>query len=278
MKIVTVRDLKDAKIRLKENPTNHGLSDAQIKMIMQFDESVLRLNTAIKENIKRTADAFSSSFEAYQISREYFLKSLENTSHFVSHHWYIGYNLIAALTLGETVEMFSLKDDSSNLDKYIQDLFLEHQNVVFGEIRKAIPHRHKIIDEIEALFKSNYFHAVILLSYSQVDGICHEKLGHGFFDYDKNSQKPRVSKIDPINKIAKKLAGQLREPRNEITRYIGKDLETGNFSGDSFNRHLVMHGHTYKFGSKLNAIRSILFLDFVCFLFRDGIEMEDKGN
>jgi hypothetical protein len=72
--------------------------------------------------------------------------------------------------------------------------------------------------------------------------------------------------LNPNESFAGKIAGQLKEPRNEISRYVKDEIKNRTFKLDSFNRHLVLHGHSIHYGTQKNAIRAILLLDFVCAL------------
>jgi hypothetical protein len=59
---------------------------------------------------------------------------------------------------------------------------------------------------------------------------------------------------------------QLSINENEITMYSKnekfKDLASRT---TSYNRHLIMHGHSFNYGCKKNALRAILLLDFICY-------------
>jgi len=70
--------------------------------------------------------------------------------------------------------------------------------------------------------------------------------------------------IDKETGLLNSISSQFLKKRNELTRhYDKKDLS---FSKNSYNRHLVIHGHSIDYGTKINAVRALLLLDFTIYL------------
>jgi hypothetical protein len=144
--------------------------------------------------------------------------------------------------------------------------FPKSKKFIFKIILEKIPHRQQILTEIEQCYKRKLYSSVVTLCYTQVDGICNEKLNYGFFDTDNKTHDLKIQSLELKPNLSTKIASQVKEPKNEFSRYVRKDIQDRTFELNSFNRHLVLHGHSIYYGTEKNAIRAILLLDFVCAL------------
>lgn len=267
---MTVGEYQIASKAIRENPEDHGYSKEVYETVIAFDNEMKKYIDKYKSSISKVSDQMSKLFLSSKNALSKFEEQLEDTRFVVTHDWFISFNILRNLTIKKTFTVLSNKDKSA-FENFVLTTFPSERSNLFKAIYKAIPHREAIITEIETLYCQNHFHAVIVLCYTQVDGICNENLRFGFFDVDQNTKELRVKQLDSNNSLASKIATQLKEPRNEISRYVKNAIKNGIYKRDSFNRHLVMHGHSINYGTKLNAIRAILLLDFVCSLVKEGV-------
>ncbi|MDP1728398.1 MAG: hypothetical protein Q8M15_16560 [Bacteroidota bacterium] len=272
--MLKAKDFGTALKRIKENPDNHGYSKEEYEAIIGLEKSLKELGESFHENARKWTESLQAGFKAVHFSINKFLEKLEETKFIVNDNWFISFNLIGSLSIKELVEMFYNRDEQK-FQKFIFDAFPKQQERIFKEIRKIIPHREPLIAEIEKLYNNKYYASVIVLAYTQVDGICSENLGYGFFDTDNKTYDLKVSKLKPGDGLASKIAFQLKASKNEITRYVKKEIENRTFERDSYNRHLVLHGHSINYGSKINAMRAISLLDFICTLKSEGVITEN---
>ena len=158
---------------------------------------------------------------------------------------------------------------------------IEFEEMIVEEIEKALPelirdcqesfpNRADIFDEIHRLYMNGFFRSVVTMCYTQADGISNDIFQVGFFDKDRNEEyklksylKLRQMEFNYSPGIIK----QLDIPTNEITANSQSGhLQETETKARSFNRHLVLHGHSLEYGTQLNAIRAICLLDFLQYL------------
>lgn len=147
------------------------------------------------------------------------------------------------------------------------------------DCQKSFPNRSDVFDEIQKLYDAGFYRAVIALCYTQADGISNDIFGVGFFDKDRKNQYMLRSYLELKKKEFNHSIGiisQLEIPTNEITAYSqSEDLQQEAKMKSSFNRHLVLHGHSIDYGTKLNAIRAICILDFLQYL-TQAVELNEN--
>jgi hypothetical protein len=267
--LVTINDYKIALKNVREYPESHGYSKEECESVLSFEKEMKEYSHKLTSSFKKTGENLTRAFANFQFSPCKFVEAIQDTSFVVTHDWYISFNLLRNSTLDEIFRLLHFKEKESLQNFVIKNFPLE-KDTIFKFIHKTIPHRTSLISEIEGLFKNNFYSAVVALCYTQVDGICNENIGYGFFDTDQNHNL-KISKLEPNESLASKIAFQLKESRNEINRYVKPEINNKTFKLNSFNRHLVIHGHSIHFGTELNAIRAILLLDFVCSLIKEGV-------
>ena len=109
------------------------------------------------------------------------------------------------------------------------------------------------------------FSAVINLCYSLADGIIYTYFNQAFWGFDNKKKKSRFESLRDehnILGILKSIDKRLGY-RGEINRDTIQDIREGDIDIMSNNRHLVLHGHSYLYGTKKNAVKAILLLDFI---------------
>lgn len=168
---------------------------------------------------------------------------------------------------------FYLKSENAN---EFEDYIIQEMETILPKIiddcQKSFPNRNDIIEEIQKSYNHGYYSAVVALCYTQADGISNDLFGVGFFDKDQNDgyklkSYQKLRKLEFNHSIG--IIKQLGISTNEITAYSNrKDLQQEDKKKVSFNRHLVLHGHSTEYGTKINAVRAICILDFLQFLTR----------
>jgi hypothetical protein len=251
---------------IKNNP-NHKYTDEEVLELMAIDKEFEDLGAKLKESMKFIAQNVAKAFEAfsqYLYSQfEPVIGELQKVSHF---GWYISPNVI------RDYDWKTLKEiaNSNDIEKF-ENLILENSDkLIVNSIQRCIkefPEREALFNDILKSYENQIYSAVILLCYSQVDGMCNKEWNFGFFDKDKDSghQLKVHTELSPVDfGISSIFARQLGITQNEITIY-SKDamFKDDSKKNSSFNRHLVFHGHSYLYATKKNAVRAMLLLDFV---------------
>lgn len=117
------------------------------------------------------------------------------------------------------------------------------------------------------------------LAYTQADGICNDIFGNGFFDTSKDGNDFQLTTWNKLKGMefnhSISVVEQLEIRNNEISAYTkeGRYLDP-EVRRTSFNRHLVLHGHSKEFGTRENALRAICLLDFLHFIITEAVEID----
>ncbi|WP_299150111.1 hypothetical protein [uncultured Dokdonia sp.] len=255
---------------IKSNP-NHNFSKDEVTKLLKFETDsknlALRISAnmiEINNNIKKGIE--SLNFVLTQIAE----KNLKNIKNVATVGWYISPNLVSKYSFSDLSSFSKIY----NLEKFESEITKDADTHITKIIEKCIndfPKRKLIFIEILKLYKNNCFYSLINICYSQADGICNETWGFGFFDKENKSYLLKTYKeFSKINMgLSSFFVEQLGIKNNEITMWSGDALfEDNKIVESSFNRHHIMHGHSFKYGTKKNAIRAIYLLDFLCY-FRD---------
>ena len=193
---------------------------------------------------------------------ESFQKTLDEIKNrdpiFIEEDWYLSEEIWLKFSLPE---VYSISD--YQLEHLLIKQFEKYKNRIRDKIISSHKERISIIEELFESYKRKHYYSVVLLSYSLIDGISKKKFGVNFWGFNLKLNTPNsselISLVEPdslFNIIEKRLKN-----RGEIAKqdkYIPKNEKS--FSN---NRHCVIHGESYLFGNKTNAVKSILMIDFI---------------
>jgi hypothetical protein len=268
----TFGEFKIALKEIKENPNNHNYSESDVEEILELEKSFDEISKpsaealAISARIQERFKILKEGMNKFHITISYNLKNL------VPRGWYVSPTVLRELKLGE-VHDFTKNDNIENFESYIFYQINLKVAEILNDLISIYPERAEIFSEMKYLYKNKCYYSFINLCYSQVDGICNNKWGQGFFNIDKRNNfiltLPSKFDFDPFS-VGDIIGKQLNEPRNEFTTKSSTFDSVSKLS--SFNRHLVMHGHSVSYGTKENAIRALLLLEFIKWLEREDIK------
>lgn len=190
------------------------------------------------------------------------MKSLDEHSPEVArelalHGWYLGLNF------GMGAPLFLKKMISANR-------FEEVDNWMANEIRDGIeyieralihrnPTREKLFKEGFNNHKEGRYYSAITLLLSQVDGMCKERFGKLFFSIDRNTKKMALKpSFDNVNVYNRWMLVIF-----EGVTAINDNTQNADKYPGFLNRHSILHGFDVGYGSELNSLKIISFLNFV---------------
>lgn len=183
--------------------------------------------------------------------------------------WYVSPRPFDEISFAK-IPYYLKPENSIEFEEMIVDEIEQVLPELISDCQKSFPDRANVLDEIYNLYNNGFYRAVVALCYTQADGISNDIFGVGFFDKDKTQSWKlhtylKLRNMEFNHSIG--IIGQLDIPTNEITANSKSDyLQEENKKKSSFNRHLVLHGHSIEYGTKLNAIRAICVLDFLQYL------------
>jgi len=212
----------------------------------------------IQQYQKSLTDIISPAFEELRRSfRELPPKIQETLLLLAQHGWYLDFNM-SLPSLWEIKEVIS----SGEIEE-VEEALVEYFESQLEEIEKSFitqfPHRSHIISSaIKAHRNGEYFLSIPVLL-AQTDGICKEVVDQYLFM--KKDRKPQTAiYVEQVAKDTYKaallspLAASTPISASEHERKVGFNL---------LNRHMVLHGESLDYGSKVNSLKAISLVNYV---------------
>jgi len=169
-------------------------------------------------------------------------------------------------TLSGQAYSFLEGNEINKADQILSTYFKEDFEMIFEQLKSSFPNRTKIFDEIIRNYKSENFSAAIILTLSQVDGICYEKTNLKFFIKDKQNYRPEM--IKHFEKIENDWYLELvLNAINDSTPLNVREKNITDFK-IRFNRHEIMHGIAVDYGIEENFWKAVSLLYFMAELIR----------
>lgn len=285
--IIKIKDVKKILNDIRINPLNHGYPQNIVDQCLNFERN---LEFSLNQLSDLTDFKFVSQLKSYNeyISKLYG-QVLNDFTKFSKMGWYLSNRFIEDLPIQEVYKVFN-DVNRVNLENLIISETEKMMIRIISDCSDRFSNRKHFFTEIKKAYQLEMYNSVVLLCYTQADGICNEILKNGFFDKElKESKLKRKKKKSPQDfhlSAYKKISNfewnhsisvieQLGIAENEITAYLKGMIKTDpELTKKSFNRHLVVHGHSLHYGTKLNAVRGLCLLDFLHFIFTEAVEID----
>jgi hypothetical protein len=241
---------------MKEEYKNKTIQEL---MDLNLTPEELGFDFSVFDGLKKT---FEKTNELTRVFSESFKKTSELLNKrnpvFIEEDWYISEYFWREFNL---FDMFRISP--KELESQLISLFDKEFNVIKDNLLRNHPERRLIIEELFLSYKNQHFHSVVLLSYSLTDGISKEKFKLKFWGYnnDKDLTNSVIISESIESESVLNLVQRSLNNRGELT-LMGKDIPKEK-KKSSYNRHSVVHGESYLYGTKTNAIKSIFLLDFI---------------
>lgn len=171
--------------------------------------------------------------------------------------WYLDFNmpLTGLWELKKAILDGDLTEAEDALIKYFEEQFEE----IKKSITTQFPHRtHIISSALKAHLRGEYYLSIPVLL-AQTDGICKELVSEYFFI--KKDKKPRTAiyveqiAVDTYKAaLLSPLATSMPIGASEHEREEGFNL---------LNRHMVLHGESLNYGSKVNSLKALSLINYV---------------
>jgi hypothetical protein len=212
----------------------------------------------IKEYQKSLNKILSPVFEELQRSlRELPPKIQEALLLLAEHGWYLDFNMPPP-SLWEIKKAIS-SGEIIQIEEALVDYFESQLEEIEKSITAQFPHRaHIISSAINAHRRGEYCLSIPVLL-AQTDGICKEVVDQYLFK--KKNKKPETA-IYVEQLAADTYMAALLSPlttNNPISQSEGERKEGFNM----LNRHMVLHGESLDYGSKVNGLKAISLINYV---------------
>ena len=177
----------------------------------------------------------------------------ENILWLARHVWFYDLN----------ISISSLLEISGCEINEIEGAIVEYFESQLGVIEKSFsdkyPHRSHIISSaIKAHRNEEYFLSIPVLL-AQTDGICKEVTDE--YIYNKKNQKPRTATyVEQV--AANAFESELLSPLTVRTPISASEKEREE-GFNLLNRHMVLHGESLDYGTKVNSLKAISLINYV---------------
>ncbi|MEZ9266204.1 hypothetical protein AB4508_09050 [Vibrio splendidus] len=219
---------------------------------------------SIREAIKEIIGIVQS----YPRDQVEYMKTLSNFA--FNRGWYLNHIYLHVINVEDCID--------STFDAKIVGLIDDDIEGFWDLLNKASPDRTAIWQEIQCCYEHELYHSVIHLCFSQADGMFHEKFGTSLYQksFSKAKESFGTSMCDALDhdslSIHFKDGSVFKRMYNEVyLEYFNKSTSdlyknTNKIVERSIllpNRHGVMHGVHFEYGTKINSYKAISFLQFI---------------
>jgi len=162
----------------------------------------------------------------------------------------------------------------------VQEFLIEYFNAELDRIEKDIKEKHPLRAAIvKSAFKAHKvgeYNLSIPVLLAQIDGICKEITNQGLFTKRGEPKRPQIATyIDELNTSA--LEAALLSPLAEVKPINAHENNLGvEFTG--LNRHMIIHGQSITYGTRMNSFKAISLLNYVSFVLPSPEEMGDSES
>lgn len=253
---------------IRRKPNSHGYSEKEVKRLFNIEKEFEKSIKPYEDAVNSITKIFKDLEKGFQDFKDSFGSIISQFQNLAQTGWFISPDLIRDYNLEELLEL-SCNPTEEKTEKIILKNHGNQSQIesIFKSLRTTFPNRKIIFEEISRCYELGFYSSVIALSYTQADGMCNEVWKYGFFD--KDSTKSYKTKLFlELNNVelgfSSHFVTQLGISENEIIRN-SKDSYFNNLKikENSSNRHLVLHGHSTNYGTKGNALKAILLLNFL---------------
>jgi len=219
-----------------------------------FTSHATNLQKAIQRSIIPTFDDLKNSFQELPNHIQEALLLLGENG------WYLDLEM-------SLPTLWHLRDilDEGNLLK-AENTLIEYFESRLSEIEKSIlkkfPSRKHLLKAAFNAHRRKEYCLSIPLFLAQTDGICKEAVGQCLFT--KSNRKPQTAiYVDQITNDTF-MAALLSPLAKTLPINVSGEERPRNFNG--LNRHMVLHGESLDYGSKVNSLKAISLINYVIFV------------
>jgi len=224
----------------------YALSDfgPMVKHIEEFRKSIERIISPVFEDLRRSYENLPP-------------KAQEALILLGTHGWYFDLEMpFSSLWRLKT----ALKEGSvQEAEEALMHYFEERLEEIEASIIRRFPTREKLIRAAFGAHRQRQYELSIPVLLSQTDGICKEVVNEHFFL--KQNRRPRTAiYVEQI--AADTFRGALLSPLAHSLPIGASESERGpDFTG--LNRHMVLHGESLDYGTKVNSLKAISLINYV---------------
>ncbi len=175
-----------------------------------------------------------------------------------THGWYLDLEMPFPRYLWELEKALS-KGNVEEVEEALAEHFESRLDEIEASIIERFPKRAKIIQAAFKAHRRKEYELSIPLLFAQTDGICKEVVKQNFFM--KKNKKPRTAIY--VEQIASDtFRAALLSPLTQ-TLPIGASEHERPEDFNELNRHMVLHGESLDYGTKVNSLKAVSLINYV---------------
>ena len=177
--------------------------------------------------------------------------------------WYLGYDSTpkTPVELGRKLR----KGNSKEVDKLLIEYHEEELDLVEKRVISRNPSRKPLLEEAFENHRNQRYYSSIVLLLTQIDGLCYDETERLYFKNNRILQRSNIYKPEVEEEITKKQKFIIEGFEIPLNQSTGINEHTDNISKFPIrlNRHEILHGIDYGFGTKINSLKIISFLNYI---------------
>lgn len=258
--------------KIKNDP-DHEFPQEEVDRLLMIEQEMQEAWKPFENGLAKMQETFNKLNEMFTKNMDGVSKFFKTLKDLTKKGWFVSDIILSKYRLDEIQHLLSMED--IEIGEFLMKKHGSNKEIKnkLRLINFQFPNRKTILNEIGRAYELKMYSSVVSLCYAQADGICSETWLHGFFDKDrKDDYKLKLfKKLENLDLgVSSYLVNHSGLSYNEITMHSGNDaLKFQEVKDKSFNRHLVIHGHSLNYGTKVNAFRAILLLDFLVFCVKE---------
>lgn len=185
-----------------------------------------------------------------------------------NHGWFFDLNMPLPFLweLEKTLDEGNIEDAESALVNYFQGSL----STIEQRLNEKFPHRAKIVNAAFSAHRREEYELSIPVFLAQTDGICYEIISQHLF-MRKNKKPSTAIYVDSF--ASDTLQHALLSPLSHSLPISASGHDRDEYFNE-LNRHQVLHGESLDYGTEINSLKSISFLNYVTQFLR--LDDEDK--
>jgi len=237
------------------NKSSEPILTSQGQLIKEFAMStkpLIDFQKQLQAIISPVFEQFKKSFSELPPQTQEALLTLGNHGWFLDPEMGVRWLMILkkALSNGDI-------DDAENA---LIEFFCNRLDIIESLIVAKFPRREKIIKAAFVAHRREEYELSIPVLLAQTDGICKEVIGQHFFIRGKNKKPQTAIYVEQITNGT--MQAILLQPLAQVLPINKSEKERDeNFS--ELNRHMVLHGESLDYGTKVKALKAISLINYV---------------
>ena len=174
--------------------------------------------------------------------------------------WYLGFDSLPKTPVELGRKLHSGK--SVEVDEILKNYYEEELENIEWRLINRNPKRNEILKEALKNHREQNYCSAITVFLTQADGICYDRAKKLFFKNNGELRKKKVYRPEIEEELKNIFAKEFAVPLMQPTAINEHSDHTAKFPV-KLNRHEILHGMDTSFGTKINSLKIISFLNYI---------------